>query len=337
MKSAHSVSGHDHEAALSVVGLTKHYANRNRVGMVHALDELELPAGRVLSLLTPPSRGASGLNRTVGDFRRPKTVKGYLSTVQVVFQDPFSSRNPAKRIEQILERRLLLHDQATQREPGKRPSELLNQVGPTPPGEFLGKHPYQVSAGQRPRVGIARALATGSRGLLANESVSMLDRSIRAGILNLLAGRRDSRGVALLYITQDLAARHLSDEIVVRYAGEALEYGPSHTVVGAGKRPYTKAVAVLRAKPRGAQAQSRASKCRRPSGSLRSPLRPPVSPAISAGYGQLFDSTSHGRDRQRALGAVFSELGRNAGRPSTRSSRPVIAASMRMTEVSSSW
>ena len=248
------------EVVVAAKGLTKHYPAVGRVGTVHALDDLaiELRAGRVLgmvgesgsgkstaarvlSLLVMPTKGTIELDGEPVDIRRRGAVRKYRSTVQMVFQDPFSSLNPARRVDQILDRPLLLHHHATRRDVTDRLRDLLTQVGLTPPDEFLEKYPHELSGGQRQRVGIARALATGSRVLLADEPVSMLDVSIRAGILNLLAGLRDSRGLALLYITHDLASAHyLSDDIMVMYAGEAIEYGPSDVIVEDAKHPYTK-------------------------------------------------------------------------------------------------
>lgn len=240
--------------------LAKHYPRVGKSGVVHALDDLsvELRAGRtlgmvgesgsgkstaarVLSLLVMPTTGTIDLDGEPVDPRRGGSVRKYRSAVQMVFQDPFSSLNPAKRIDQILERPLLLHHHATRRDVSDRLVELLHQVGLTPAHEFLEKYPHELSGGQRQRVGIARALATGSRVLLADEPVSMLDVSIRAGILNLLAGLRDTKGLALLYITHDLASAHyLSDEIVVMYAGEAVEAGPSDGIVEEPRHPYTR-------------------------------------------------------------------------------------------------
>lgn len=246
---------------LSAEGLVKHYAaSRGKGRVVHALDgvSVDLYPGRtlgvvgesgsgksttakLLSLLVKPTAGTIRLNGQVVDPRRADQVQRYRSMVQMVFQDPFSSLNPAKSIEQTLERPLYVHGRAHHaREAYEQLREILELVGLTPPDDFLMKYPHELSGGQRQRVGIARALATGSKVLLADEPVSMLDVSIRAGVLNLLARLRDEEGLALLYITHDLAsARYLSDEILVMYAAEGIEFATSDELVRQPLHPYT--------------------------------------------------------------------------------------------------
>jgi peptide/nickel transport system ATP-binding protein len=113
-------------------------------------------------------------------------------------------------------------------------------VALTPPERFLRKYPHELSGGQRQRVAIARALAVRPRVLLADEPVSMLDVSIRLGILNLLAGLRENEGMTILYITHDIAsARYLADEIAVMYAGRLVESAPAVSVTDQPAHPYT--------------------------------------------------------------------------------------------------
>jgi len=117
---------------------------------------------------------------------------------------------------------------------------LLDRVALTPPERFLDKYPHELSGGQRQRVAIARALAVRPRVLLADEPVSMLDVSIRLGILNLLAGLRENEGMTILYITHDIAsARYLADEIAVMYAGRLVESAPATSVTDQPAHPYT--------------------------------------------------------------------------------------------------
>jgi peptide/nickel transport system ATP-binding protein len=106
---------------------------------------------------------------------------------------------------------------------------------------MLRRYPYEMSGGERQRIGFAQALAVKPKLILADEPVSMLDVSIRAGVLNMMAGLRDQEGVSILYITHDLAsARYVADRIIVMYAGHQVEAGPAETVLGAPKHPYTK-------------------------------------------------------------------------------------------------
>jgi peptide/nickel transport system ATP-binding protein len=165
----------------------------------------------------------------------------YARDVQLVLQDPFSSLNPIHDVRYHLARPLLVHKLA-KRGPGLDEviKGLLQRVSLTPADQFLGKYPHELSGGQRQRVAIARSLAVTPRVLLADEPVSMLDVSIRLGILNLLSDLRERDGLAILYITHDIAsARYLADDIIVMYAGQVVESGPARTVTDEPSHPYT--------------------------------------------------------------------------------------------------
>ncbi|MFD8383546.1 ABC transporter ATP-binding protein [Streptomyces sp. NPDC059679] len=195
---------------------------------------------RALSRLVTPTAGAitlDGARRTRGaDYRR---------AVQMVFQDPFASLNPAHTIGHHLHRPLLVNGKARRgADVREKAEELLRSVNLTPPADVARKRPHELSGGQRQRVAIARALAPGPQVLLADEPVSMLDVSIRLEILGLLDRLKDERGLALLYVTHDLAtARHFSSEVMVMYRGEIVERGPSDEVILAPKHPYTQLLA----------------------------------------------------------------------------------------------
>ena len=121
--------------------------------------------------------------------------------------------------------------------------ELLRTVGLDPPEEFIARYPHELSGGQRQRVAIARALAVDPDLLVADEPTSMLDVSIRMGVLNLLAQLKRDRGLSILLITHDLAsARYLADRILVLYRGRLVEDGPSEQIVSAPAHPYTRAL-----------------------------------------------------------------------------------------------
>src|SRR5947208_806395 len=117
--------------------------------------------------------------------------------------------------------------------------------------KMLARFPYELSGGERQRIGFAQALAVRPKLILADEPVSMLDVSIRAGVLNMMAGLRDQEGVSMLYITHDIAsARYVADRIVVMYAGHLVEAGPTETVLGDAKHPYTQLLLSAVADPR---------------------------------------------------------------------------------------
>jgi oligopeptide/dipeptide ABC transporter ATP-binding protein len=163
----------------------------------------------------------------------------------MVFQDPFASLNPAHTVAHHVERPLRIHGRAT--DAAARTRELLEQVGLSP--SLATRYPGELSGGQRQRVAIARALAVEPDLLVADEPTSMLDVSLRAGILDLLARERETRGLACLLITHDLgAARAAADRVLVFYAGTLVEEGPTEALLAAPAHPYT-ALLVAAARP----------------------------------------------------------------------------------------
>jgi peptide/nickel transport system ATP-binding protein len=165
----------------------------------------------------------------------------YRSQVQMIFQDPFGSLNPARTVEHHLERPLRIHKVVPRAEVGARVRELLETVGLVPAEHMAGKYPHQLSGGQRQRVAIARALAVEPSVILADEPISMLDVSIRIGILNLMLDLKARRKIAFLYITHDLAsARYVADEVLVMYAGQIVEQGPTDSVLCEPLHAYTR-------------------------------------------------------------------------------------------------
>ena len=209
---------------------------------------------RLLLRLEPADGGVARLE---GDdvFRREprRASRDYRRRVQMIFQDPFGSLNPAHDVLHHLMRPLLrLGSRDGGGDARERALELLRVVGLDPPGEFLHRHPYELSGGQRQRVAIARALAADPELLVADEPTSMLDVSLRMGILNLLAQLKRERGLAILLITHDLAAaRFLAERIVVLYRGRIVEDGPEAAVVEAPAHPYTRALLASIAAPGG--------------------------------------------------------------------------------------
>jgi peptide/nickel transport system ATP-binding protein len=159
----------------------------------------------------------------------------------MIFQDPFGSLNPVKTVRHHIARPLRIHGLVSHREVEARVHELLNSVGLVPPERIAAKYPHELSGGQRQRVAIARALAVEPTVIVADEPTSMLDVSIRIGILNLILELKERRGLAFLYVTHDLAsARYVADEVLVMYAGQIVEGGPVEDVLQNPLHPYTR-------------------------------------------------------------------------------------------------
>ncbi|MEY9909310.1 peptide/nickel transport system ATP-binding protein [Catenulispora sp. MAP12-49] len=254
----------DHEVVLEAEALTKHFPVRARgraalsrvPRVVHAVDDvtLSLRRGRVTALVGESGSGKSTVARllaqlyprTGGDIRiggvstavkGGRQFKAYARRVQLIFQDPFASLNPVHTVRHHLTRALKIHGRYTGEE---SLVELLGRVQLTPANLYLDKYPHELSGGQRQRVSIARALAADPEALLADEPVSMLDVSIRLGVLNLLADLKSRLDLAVLYITHDIAsARYFADETLVMYAGRMVEGGDSETVTQNPAHPYT--------------------------------------------------------------------------------------------------
>jgi peptide/nickel transport system ATP-binding protein len=174
----------------------------------------------------------------------------YRGEVAMVFQDPFSAFNPVFRISHGVMRNLALHRAEIARDQRRREAErVFESVGLN--AKMLRRFPYEMSGGERQRVGFAQALAMRPKLILADEPVSMLDVSIRAGVLNMMVSLRDQEDVSLLYITHDIAsARYVADRVIVMYAGRLVEEGPTETVLGDPKHPYTQLLLSAVADPR---------------------------------------------------------------------------------------
>jgi peptide/nickel transport system ATP-binding protein len=168
-------------------------------------------------------------------------LRNYRQKVQMIFQDPFSSLNPLHNIYYHLERPLKLYHPSDKTTMKKKMNEYLTLVGLVPPEEQGGKYPYQLSGGQRQRAYLARILAVGAEVILADEPTSMLDVSIRLGILNLMNNMKREFKKSFIYITHDIAtARYFADRIIVLYAGHMVEWGDVDKVIVNSQHPYTK-------------------------------------------------------------------------------------------------
>ncbi|MEV7094815.1 oligopeptide/dipeptide ABC transporter ATP-binding protein [Amycolatopsis sp. NPDC051045] len=254
---------------LVVRGLVKDFRVRDGVrrSRLRAVDDVSftLAPGRTTALVGESGSGKSTIARMVARLEPPTSgrivvsaddgteVSGrkYRDHVQMVFQDPFASLNPFHTVEHHLARPLLLHGRARGREDTWRQVlHLLERVNLTPADEIARRRPHELSGGQRQRVAIARALAPGAKVVIADEPVSMLDVSIRLGVLNLLGRLQREDRLAVLYITHDLAtARHFADDIAVLYRGRIVERGPASEVILRPKHPYTQLLAAAAPDP----------------------------------------------------------------------------------------
>ncbi|MGF1816586.1 ABC transporter ATP-binding protein, partial [Vibrio splendidus] len=164
----------------------------------------------------------------------------YARQVQMIFQDPFGSLNPVHTIYHHIARPLLIHKRAEKDAVPSLVYELLEMVGLTPVKETAEKYPHELSGGQRQRVAIARAIAVSPEVILADEPISMLDVSVRLGILNLMADLKDKHGISFMYITHDIAtARYFAEKTAVMYVGHMVEWGNSDNVTQNPQHPYS--------------------------------------------------------------------------------------------------
>ena len=257
------------EPVLEVKGLSKDFPAGGLLSRrtIHALAgvDLTLHRGEILALVGRTGSGKSTLARIIARLEAPtagrlllegrdvlargprRASRQYRNRVQMVFQDPFASLNPAHSVERTLGRALALHRSAPKSGGGTddqtdavaEAARLLDAVGLEP--GLLGARPHELSGGQRQRVAIARALACEPEVLVADEPTSMLDAPLRAGILDLLARLRQERGLSILYITHDLAsARYLADTTAVLQAGRLVENGPTAELMKHPAHPYTR-------------------------------------------------------------------------------------------------
>ena len=251
------------EPLLRAEGLTRHFKvgglfSRKRL---HAVDEVNFTIGKseIVALVGESGSGKSTIARLLARVYKPtsgeiyfegeplsrirsrKQRLAYSSDVPMVFQDPYSSINPAYRVSHGISRALTLHRRAMGRKARRNELQrVFDAVGLVPAGAASRKFPYELSGGQRQRVGFAQALAFRPKLIIADEPVSMLDVSIRIGILNLMTELREQEGVSFLYITHDVAsARYIADRVLVMYGGHLVEQGPTDDVIHRPKHPYT--------------------------------------------------------------------------------------------------
>ncbi len=282
---------------LEVEHLIKHFPIKQgllidrEVAAVHAVDDcsLTLHEGETLGLVGESGCGKSTLCRAVMQLIRPtagsvrfqgqelvgrsrKEMQPLRRQMQMIFQDPFASLNPRKRVGQIVGDPLQLHGIVSGRELRRSVQELLDRVGLS--AEHYNRYPHEFSGGQRQRIGIARALALRPKLIIADEPVSALDVSIQAQIINLLEDLQDEFNLSYIFVAHDLGiVRHVSDRIAVMYLGKLVERSPASLLYERPIHPYS--VALLSAVP---IPDPKANAARTPvvlEGDVPSPVDPP--------------------------------------------------------------
>jgi oligopeptide transport system ATP-binding protein len=261
----------DGEAILEVANLVKHFPIKSgvlfdhEIGRVRAVDDVSFTvrAGETLGLVGESGCGKTTLSRTVLQLIEPtsgsvrfegseviglgsRKLRDLRPRMQMIFQDPYASLNPRKRVAQIVGDPIRMHGVASGSGVRERVQELLERVGLNP--EHYNRFPHEFSGGQRQRIGIARALSVNPKLIIADEPVSALDVSIQAQIINLLEDLQNEFALTYVFVAHDLGVvRHVADRIAVMYLGKIVELGPADDVYSNPIHPYT--VSLLSAVP----------------------------------------------------------------------------------------
>ena len=248
---------------LKIQNLKKYFVKKSifssKTNIVRAVDDvsIDIKKGEVLVIAGESGSGKTTIAKLILNSIQPDSGKVFFEgreitkknideiklNCQMIYQDPYDSINPRMRIEDIVAEPLEIHKLGNKNARRKRVIEVLQEVRLEPVNEIMKKYPHMLSGGQRQRIAIARALTLKPKIILADESVSMLDVSIRAEILELLQEMQQKNNIAFIYITHDLAtARHFGQRIAIMYLGKIVEIGPIDKVLSSPQHPYTQAL-----------------------------------------------------------------------------------------------
>ncbi|MCP4329077.1 MAG: dipeptide ABC transporter ATP-binding protein [Alphaproteobacteria bacterium] len=251
---------------------------------------------RLVTMIEPPSAGRleiAGSDVVAADRSARRALR---REVQMVFQDPYGSLNPRKKVRAIVLEPLVIDGALNAAERGRRAEEMIAQVGLRP--EHLNRYPHMFSGGQRQRIAIARALMLRPRIVVADEPVSALDVSIQAQVLNLLKDLQDAYDLAYLFISHDIAVvRHMADELLVLYLGRPAEQGPAKMILARPAHPYTRAL--LASTP--STDPTRRGRSQALHGEIPSPLDPPSGCAFHTRCGHATDRCRTERPDMREI------------------------------------
>lgn len=245
---------------LEVRNLDVRFGARRRSGAVAAVRGISftIAAGETLGLIGESGSGKTTVARAIAGLVRPATgsvslegtevlglpeheLRRVRRSIHLIFQDPYDSLHPGMRVSGIVEEPMEIHGVRDRKRRKNAALTALEEVGLTPASHFAARYPHELSGGQRQRVAIARAIVLDPVLVLADEPTSMLDVSLRSGILEILKRHRDTHGAGYLFITHDLAlARHFCDRIVVMFRGRLVELGPAEAIVADPQHSYTR-------------------------------------------------------------------------------------------------
>ena len=225
---------------------------------------------RLITMIEPPTAGSLIVEGKDVSGAPKAEIASLRNQVQIVFQDPYGSLNPRRKVSAILGEPLIINTKLSAEERRAAAAEMIQKVGLRV--EHLDRYPHMFSGGQRQRIAVARALMLNPSIVVADEPVSALDISIQAQVLNLLSDLQDEFKLAYLFISHDLSVvRHIADDVMVMYLGRPVEQGPAATIFDMARHPYTRAL--LAATPRVNPEERRERVVLK--GELPSPLNPP--------------------------------------------------------------